>query len=73
MDHRELFKIARRQGWAVEQTRKNHVKLTSPTGQIYFTGSTPSDYRAGRNLASDLRKLGLDIPDKTGRKGKGRR
>lgn len=71
MDRNAVLKAARKQGWTVEKTRNNHLKLTNPEGQVYFTGSTPSDQRGVRNLVSDLRKMGLEYPTNSGKR-KGR-
>ncbi|MGV8845799.1 MAG: hypothetical protein ACOH1Y_11495 [Propionicimonas sp.] len=57
-----MMKAAARQGWVVTPTRGNHIKWLAPSGAIVFSASTPSDVRAYRNMASDLRKRGLVLP-----------
>lgn len=61
MDRRELLKAAEKAGWKIEKRRRGHLKLTSPDGDIVFTSSTPSDWRGTLNLASHLRRLGLEV------------
>lgn len=46
-------------GWQVTPTKGGHLKFTNPQGRSCFAPSTPSDYRGLRNVARDLRKLGL--------------
>ena len=61
MDRRDLLKAARRAGWMIEKRRGGHLKLISPTGEVIFTASTPSDWRGTLNLAAHLRRLGLEV------------
>lgn len=57
-----LIKRLRAQGWRCEQNRRNHWRLTSPTGGTpVWTGSTPSDPRAHKNLIAELRRRGADL------------
>jgi hypothetical protein len=47
--------------WHFEQTSR-HVKIYNPDGAfVYTTSSTPSDWRAGRNLVAHLRRLGAKL------------
>lgn len=48
--------------WEVAgKTRKGHVRLRHKvTGRMWFAPSTPSDHRAMRNLATDLRRIAGD-------------
>lgn len=69
MDRRAVFKELRNQGWSLEKTKNNHWKITNPAGRSCFTGSTPGDKRAVRNLMADLRRLGFSYETDT----KGRR
>ena len=57
----DVLKALKAQGWDVGRTRSGHYKLTSPSGQPVFTGSTPSDARAVNNLRSTLQKNGADL------------
>lgn len=61
MDRKKLIDAAIEAGWTMEKRKSGHLKLTSPKGDIIFTASTPSDWRATKNLASQLRKLGVQI------------
>lgn len=58
---RDVAKAAREQGWTVEKTRNNHIKMQAPNGALVFASSTPSDVRAIHNLTALLRRHGLDI------------
>ena len=56
---RELARLladARRRGWSVTRTRSGHVRLRHASGATVFTGSTPSCWRATRNVEADLRR-----------------
>lgn len=46
----------KRTGWTVKANR-GHYKCTSPRGFKLFMGSTPSDYRAVRNVAARIRRV----------------
>lgn len=56
-----LMRAITEAGGIVERRRSNHYKITLPDGAVYFTGGTPSDHRARKNMVADLRKLGLDV------------
>jgi hypothetical protein len=58
-DIRSLIRTATESGFTVERTRKNHIKFTSPSGKVFFTGGTPGDRRAIFNVRSLMRKAGL--------------
>ena len=51
---RELAAIA--PGWVATLTKGGHIRLTHPSGGIIHTAFTPSDWRARRNLASQVRR-----------------
>lgn len=55
---REIFLSLERQGWRIEITKKNHLKLFSPEGGIVVASGTPSDWRAMMQLRADLRRHG---------------
>jgi predicted RNA binding protein YcfA (HicA-like mRNA interferase family) len=55
----DLVRRARERGWVVEKTRGGHLRWRSPEGKVVFSGSTPSDVRAVRNIRSLLRRMGL--------------
>jgi hypothetical protein len=57
----QLIVIVKRLGWKIEQTKNCHLRWTSPTGQFFFSSSTPSDRRALERIKADLRRCGLDI------------
>lgn len=58
---KKLVGVARKQGWTVEMGKSCHWRFVPPTGRIVFTGSTPSDQRALKNLRRDLRHQGLEL------------
>jgi hypothetical protein len=55
----KLMRKARKQGWRVEVTRKNHIKFLSPFGGIVVASGTPSENRGILNLKSRLKSKGL--------------
>lgn len=58
----KILKSCEKQGFTVELRRNScHYKITSPTGEIYFTGSTPSDSRSLKNMTSYLRRMGAKL------------
>lgn len=64
-----LVKDAQRQGWVVLPTNANHLKWVSPMGSFFFSASTPSDYRALKNIKRDLIRCGfIEITKKKGKR-----
>jgi predicted RNA binding protein YcfA (HicA-like mRNA interferase family) len=56
-DVEQFLRVLRRDGWRVERTNGEHWKLTPPgSGRMVFTGSTPSDHRAIKNLKAECRR-----------------
>ena len=53
-DLKRLVRFAQSSGWAVQQTRKLHLKFTKPGRQPVFTSGTPSDRRAWLNAKAQL-------------------
>ena len=53
-DLKRLVSFAQSAGWAVQQTRKLHLKFTKPGRQTVFTSGTPGDRRAWLNAKSQL-------------------
>jgi len=53
------------QGWRHERTSNNHIKWISPTGGLVHSGQIrgSGDFRALRNLKSDLVKNGLRVEE----------
>lgn len=60
-DLRRLLCAIEEQGFTIEIRRAGHLKVTAPTGQVFFTGSSPSDKRAILNFRSQLRKAGAQV------------
>ncbi len=44
-------------GWFVERTRGGHVRFIKPGGPPVFTGFSPSDARAEKNVLARLRRV----------------
>jgi len=56
-----IIRRARKQGWTVDHRRRSgHLVFRNPGGDSYFTGASPSDWRAARKLEADLAKLGYE-------------
>lgn len=51
---RELLSLAEELGWQLDRTRNNHLVFRKPGRPLVYTGSTPSDPRARRNLVAQL-------------------
>ena len=58
-DLRPVAKLARRQGWTLEQRKGGHLRWQPPAGDYIVTSATPSDARAVKNARRDLRRAGL--------------
>lgn len=54
-DFKQFFRELIEQGYEVCRASK-HIKIVSPIGEIFYTSSTPSDYRALKNLKNDIKK-----------------
>jgi hypothetical protein len=65
-----LVKKAREQGWTVVLTKNNHYKWMSPLGGLFYSASTPSDYRAVYNLRQNMKNNGFIEIQKTNRRKK---
>lgn len=60
---RDLYDLAREHGWTVEISNGNHLRWIDPDGNVVsHTSSTPSDWRAVKNLRKQLRAGGLPVP-----------
>jgi hypothetical protein len=55
-DLQKLITYAQARGWTVTKTASGHIRLRHPSGALIYTGSTPSDHRAVRNAAADVRR-----------------
>lgn len=55
----DLIALAEDQGFIVIRRRKGHYKWIAPDGAIFFSASTPSDWRALKNIKRDLRNHGF--------------
>lgn len=56
---RQLCKLARAMGYAVQQTKRLHLKFTKPGRPPVFCSSTPGDCRAWLNARAQLRRSEL--------------
>jgi hypothetical protein len=62
--HKEYRPIAAQAvaaGWTISFTKNNHLRWTSPSGKVVFSGGSPSDRRALYNHVMMLRRNGLEI------------
>jgi hypothetical protein len=53
---RPLAKKYMAKGWQLEQTANGHVRWTGPRGQVVISASTPSDWRARKEIEARLRR-----------------
>jgi len=52
-----LLRYLRRRGYTTTRTRSGHWRIYAPDGRlIAITGSTPSDFRALRNLRATVKR-----------------
>jgi hypothetical protein len=58
----QLAKRLRRYGLQVEQTSNQHLWIVAPDGRRIAASGTPSDWRDARNTASQLRRIGIEVP-----------
>lgn len=54
---KRVVRFAVSHGWVVERTRGGHVRFTKPGCPPVFTGFSPSDARAERNVLARLRRV----------------
>lgn len=54
---KELTRELERDGWTVEKTKGQHLRLTHPAGYLYFCSATASDHRAIKNIRADINRL----------------
>lgn len=54
-----LVRKAKSQGWTITYTGGGHLKWVSPTGEIVFSSSTPSDTRTLKNTKQQLKMRGF--------------
>lgn len=54
---KELLRAAEARGWTVDQNSGGkHLKLRRPGCRVVVCSRTPSDHRALKNIAADLRR-----------------
>ena len=61
-DFRPLARLALRQGWTIELTRKLHLRFIAPSGHVGIGPGTPFDYGSVKNFRAQLRRKGLRVP-----------
>lgn len=50
--------MARHPDWDVDQTKGEHLRWRHrPSGKLVFTGGTPSDHRAFKNIEAMLKRV----------------
>lgn len=68
-DLADIVRSCESQGWAVEYTKGNHVRLLPPNGGgAVVTAATPSDRRGALNLKQQLRSRGWVDPTRPTKK-----
>ncbi|MEQ8717739.1 MAG: hypothetical protein RIE08_09020 [Acidimicrobiales bacterium] len=50
-------------GLEVEWAGSGHIKVRCPNGRMVVGSSSPSDHRAMKEFAADLRRNGVEIPN----------
>ena len=55
-EFRPLARKYQAKGWVLEQTGGGHVRWIGPKGQRVISSSTPSDWRAAKDLAVRLKR-----------------
>jgi hypothetical protein len=58
----KLARLARRQGWTVDQVKSGHTKWRSPAGELVVSSTSPSGPGSLLSLKRDLRRAGLSLP-----------
>jgi hypothetical protein len=70
-DVNNLIKEAEGQGWQIVMTKSNHLKWLSPLGGLFYSSSTPSDWRVVMKIKKDLRMRGfIEIKHKQTRRSR---
>lgn len=54
---KRVVRYAHDHGWKVRRTRGGHVRFTKPGCPPVFTGFSPSDARAEKNVLARLRRV----------------
>ncbi len=55
-DWKQVERWLQSNGWTIERTGGNHLRITSPGGCRFTTSATASDHRAIRNVVADIRR-----------------
>lgn len=62
-DLMRLVRQYRKEGWQIEPTGGHHLKWVPPTGAaIFFTSSTPGDWRNLANVKAQIKRALQPIP-----------
>lgn len=54
-DFKQLAKRLKRDGWEIEYSRGQHIKLTGPNGELVFHSASPGDQNALHSLRREIR------------------
>lgn len=60
MNARRLVMQLERAGLQVSITQKGHIRIETPKGPVFTSGS-PSDWRSLKNMVARLRARGVEI------------
>ncbi len=62
-DLKPILRELNRRGYRVEKSPRNsHWRVYAPGGIVFFS-SSPSDWRAVRNIRADLKRYGIDLSE----------
>jgi hypothetical protein len=61
-DLMKLVRQYRKLGWSIEKTNSQHYKWVPPNGgEIFFTSSTPSDWRTMANVQGYIKRASQPV------------
>jgi predicted transcriptional regulator len=69
-DIKQLIEKAQEQGWIIIKTSNNHYKWISPLGGLFYSASTPSDYKAIKNIKRDMKANGFIEIQRNGKRNR---
>ena len=55
-----ILRRLQEQGFKVSLTRKSHIRVVAPNGNVRCGPGSPSDHRAYKNLLRDLKRIGFE-------------
>jgi hypothetical protein len=55
-DVKQLVQLYIQWGWKIDKTNGGHLRFRGPKGELVYSASTPSDWRALANLRAQLKR-----------------